>query len=495
MERFAEHIAHVDMDAFFVEVERCRRPELRAEAVVVAGLGGRGAVTSASYEARRCGVASGMPTVHARRLCPQARFLAPDHRAYSGASREVFAVFASFTPVVEPVSVDEAFLDIAGLRLSYSSPEEVGVGGAGGGAGAHRAAGFGGAGGQQAAGQAGQAGRRSPTACAWSRLGERRPFCTRRRVRAMWGVGEATHARLEELGVRTVGDLAALPRDLLERRLGQAVGGHLSDLAHARDEWPVEPGGPAKSISVEETFAVDLAGRAALEEELLRLADRLAGRLRTAGTAAHALSVQCASPTSPRSAGVTGSRLRWTPPRTCTTPASACWSGPGWVSRFLPEQRLPSCIDELKRLAEELYLPDAAITPLDITFLERCIYARFEFADLINGSEVEILSEHKGPDHLHKLSAEFLISCYRAGAQEHCPFPFPAPGFVIHLISSQRKGYCSALTLRPQPQIDPVHKPCLSVLGKEFGKLLSDLAVILMIRYPVCTRAPAVEHA
>ena len=126
VERFAEHIAHVDMDAFFVEVERRRRPELRGVAVVVAGLGGRGVATSASYEARACGVRSAMPTVHARRLCPQARFLAPDHRAYSAASEEAFAVFASFTPVVEPLSVDEAFLDIAGLRLSYPSPEEVG---------------------------------------------------------------------------------------------------------------------------------------------------------------------------------------------------------------------------------------------------------------------------------------------------------------------------------------------------------------------------------
>ncbi|MFH1330096.1 MAG: DNA polymerase IV [Actinomycetota bacterium] len=285
MERFAEHIAHVDMDAFFVEVELRRRPELRAEAVVVAGLGGRGVVTSASYEARRCGVGSGMPTVHARRLCPQGRFLAPDHRAYSAASREVFAVFASFTPLVEPVSVDEAFLDIAGLRLSYSSPEEVGQ--------ALRAAvrertglpaSVGLATAKLLAKLASRAAK--PDGVRLIPAGEEAAFLHPLPVRALWGVGEATHARLEELGVRTVGDLAGLPRDLLQRRLGRSVGGHLSDLARARDERPVEPGGPAKSISVEETFAVDLAGQPALEEELLRLADRLAGRLRAVGTAA-----------------------------------------------------------------------------------------------------------------------------------------------------------------------------------------------------------------
>lgn len=291
MERFAEHIAHVDMDAFFVEVERRRRPELRAEAVIVAGLGGRGVVTSASYEARRCGVGSGMPTVHARRLCPQAHFLAPDHRAYSAASQEVFAVFASFTPVVEPVSVDEAFLEIAGLRRSYSSPEEVGQ--------AVRAAvrertglpaSVGLAAGKLVAKLAGRAAK--PDGLLLVPAGEEAAFLHPLPVRSLWGVGEATHARLEGLGVRTVGDLAALPRDLLERRLGRVMGGHLSDLAHARDERPVEPGGPAKSVSVEETFAVDLAGRPALEEELLRLADRLAGRLRAAGTAAHTVSLK-----------------------------------------------------------------------------------------------------------------------------------------------------------------------------------------------------------
>jgi DNA polymerase-4 len=280
-----EHIAHVDMDAFFVEVERRRRPELQRVAVVVAGLGGRGVVSSASYEARRRGVGSGMPTAHAQRLCPDARFLAPDHHAYEEASREVLAVLESFTPVVEQVSVDEAFLEIGGLRLTYPSPTAVGE--------AIRSA------------VRAQTGLPASVGLATCKLiaklasraakpdglrlvaaGGEQAFLHPLPVRALWGVGEATYARLEELGVRTVGELAAVPRATLQRRLGEAMGAHLGDLAQARDDRPVVAGGPAKSISVEETYPADLSGRPSLEGELLRLADRLASRLRRAGVAA-----------------------------------------------------------------------------------------------------------------------------------------------------------------------------------------------------------------
>lgn len=289
--QFAEPIAHVDMDAFFVEVERRRRPELRRAAVVVAGLSGRGVVSSASYEARRRGVHSGMPTSHARRLCPHARFLAPDHHVYGEASRQVLEVLESFTPAVEQVSVDEAFLDIAGLRLSYPGPEAVGE--------AIRAA------------VRARVGLPASVGLATSKLiaklasraakpdglrlvpaGGEQAFLHPMPVRALWGVGEATYARLEELGVRTVGDLASLPRATLCTRLGEALGSHLADLAQARDQSPVMAGGPAKSISVEETFPADLSGRPALEAELLGLADRLASRLRRAGMAARTVALK-----------------------------------------------------------------------------------------------------------------------------------------------------------------------------------------------------------
>jgi DNA polymerase-4 len=287
----AEHIAHVDMDAFFVEVERRRRSELRRVAVVVAGLGGRGVVFSASYEARRRGVTSGMPTAHARRLCPQGRFLAPDHHAYEEASRRVLAVLESFTPVIEQISVDEAFLEIGGLRLTYPSPTAVGE--------AIRAA------------VRAQTGLPSSVGLATGKLlaklasrvakpdglclvpaGSEQAFLHPLPVRALWGVGEATYARLEQLGVRTVGELAALPRATLQRRVGEAMGAHLSDLAQARDDRPVVAGGPAKSISVEETYSADISGTPSLEAELLRLADRLASRLRRSGVAARTIALK-----------------------------------------------------------------------------------------------------------------------------------------------------------------------------------------------------------
>jgi DNA polymerase-4 len=288
---FAEHIAHVDMDAFFVEVERQRRPGLRRVPVVVAGLGGRGVVSSASYEARRSGVTSGMPTAQARRLCPQARFLAPDHGAYGDASRRVLEVLGSFSPVVEQISVDEAFLEIGGLRLRYSSPQAVGQ--------AIRSgvrertglpASVGLASSKLIAKLASRAAK--PDGLRLVPAGGEEAFLHPLPVRELWGVGEATYARLEELGVATIGELAALPRQVLQRRLGKTMGSHLSDLARGRDDRPVAPAGPAKSLSVEDTYPADLAGRPALEAQLLGLADRLASRLRRAGVAGHTVALK-----------------------------------------------------------------------------------------------------------------------------------------------------------------------------------------------------------
>ena len=282
MTAFDEHIAHVDMDAFFVEVERLGRPDLRRVAVVVGGLGTRGVVSSASYEARKCGVTSGMPIVQARRLCPKGRFLAPDHHAYRAASEAVFTVFGSFSPVVEPVSVDEAFIDIAGLRLVFDSPESV--------AQAVKVAvrlrtglpcSVGVASSKLIAKLASRAAK--PDGLLLVPGGTEKAFLHPMPVRALWGVGEATYARLEELGVRTVGDLAAYPRETLEGRLGRTLGGYLWNLANARDDRPVEPGGSVKSLSVEETFETDISGAPALEVELLRQADRLGSRLRGEG--------------------------------------------------------------------------------------------------------------------------------------------------------------------------------------------------------------------
>ncbi len=288
---FAEPFAHVDMDAFFVEVERLRHVELIGVPVVVAGLGRRGVVSSASYEARRRGVGSGMPTVHARRLCPQARFLAPDHGAYADASCQVFEVIYSFTPKVEPLSVDEAFLDIGGLRFCYDSPVAAGE--------AIRAALRGHTGLPASVGLAAikfiakMASREAkPAGVLLVPAGSETEFIHPMPVRDLWGVGEVTYARLEKLGVKTIGDIVSFPRATLERRLGVAVGSHVWDLAHARDDRQVELKGDRRSISVEHTYEQDISGSETLQAELLRHADHLATRLRRSAVAARTVTVK-----------------------------------------------------------------------------------------------------------------------------------------------------------------------------------------------------------
>ncbi len=279
MVAFLERIAHVDMDAFFVEVERLRRPELRGRAVLVGGAGPRSVVASASYEARSRGVRSGMPIAQARRLCPHAAVVPPEHSAYHTVSREIFAVLAGFSPILEEVSVDEAFLDLSGLGLLFSDPAvvadsirsevrtAVGLPCSVGVAGTKLVA-------KMASRDA------KPGGTLVVPAGTERNYLAPKPVRSLWGVGEATHARLEELGVVTIGDLAELPRSVLVRRLGNALGGMLSDLAAGIDERTVEPAGPARSISVEETYDVDLDDPDRIERELLGQADRLSSKLR-----------------------------------------------------------------------------------------------------------------------------------------------------------------------------------------------------------------------
>ena len=279
---FEERIAHVDMDAFFVEVERLRRPDLRGRAVVVGGVGPRSVVASASYEARRRGVHSAMPMIQARRLCPHLVVVVPDHDAYQAVSAEVFSVFEEFTPLVEAVSVDEAFLDIGGLRRHAATPAEVGE--------RIRLAI------RERLGLPCSVGLGTTKLVAKMASRDAKPdglfvvtaggelaYLHRKPVRALWGVGEATHARLEEIGVVTIGDLAALPREVLIRRLGGALGGHLADLAAGIDPRPVAPGEEIRSISVEETYDTDLGDVGRMHRELLAQADRLAARLHREG--------------------------------------------------------------------------------------------------------------------------------------------------------------------------------------------------------------------
>ncbi len=291
MESFREPILHVDMDAFFVEVERLRRPELRGVPVLVGGAGPRGVVAAASYEARRFGVGSAMPASQARRLCPGAVWVAPDHAEYGRVSRLVFEVLRSFTPLVEGLSIDEAFLDVAGLRRHYAAPVDV--------AAAVRErlrndlglpASVGVASTKFLAKLASEAAK--PDGLLVIPAGTELEFLHPLPVGALWGVGEATRRAVEAIGVATVGDLARLPVSLLERRLGAAAGRHLHDLAWNRDPRAVETGGEAKSISVEETYAADLTSPEEIDAELFAHCERLARRLRAAGVAARTVQLK-----------------------------------------------------------------------------------------------------------------------------------------------------------------------------------------------------------
>lgn len=291
MDRFAERFLHIDMDAFFVEVERKRDPSLVGVPVIVGGLGRRGVVASASYEARALGVRSAMPIGEARRLCPRGRYLPPTHGVYGEVSRQVFAIFQSFTPLVEGLSVDEAFLDIAGLRLHYESPAAAG----------HELrrlvrdqldlpASVGISAVKFVSKLASDAAK--PDGLLVVPAGEELEFLHPMPVRRLWGVGEATRATLEGLGVETVGDLAAVPESVLVKRIGPSLAQHLTRLAAAIDPRPVSPGEGAKSVSVEETYETDLSDGAEIQRALLRLCNRLSLRLHRSRLAGHTVSLK-----------------------------------------------------------------------------------------------------------------------------------------------------------------------------------------------------------
>ena len=281
---------HVDMDAFFASVELRRRPELRGQPVVVGGIGDRGVVAAASYEARVFGIHSAMPSTRARRLCPHAVFLPGDHAHYAEVSRAVMAILRDVTPWVEPLSLDEAFLDVRGALHGENRAAEI--------AAAIRARVLGE---QQLTCSVGVATnkflaklateRAKPTASPGGptfgsgvcvvEAGTELDFLHPMPVRDLWGVGPATGRRLSSMGIETIGDLAAQPRHRIEAGLGKAAGTHLHALSLARDDRPVVTGQELKSIGHEETFARDLHTHDDLRPPLMRMADAVAARLRS----------------------------------------------------------------------------------------------------------------------------------------------------------------------------------------------------------------------
>ena len=277
-------ILHVDMDAFFASVEVRDAPELRGKPVLVGGAGKRGVVAAASYEARKFGCHSAQPMGQALRLCPQAIVIHPRHDAYAAASAQVFEIFERFSPLVEGLSIDEAFIDLAGTERLWGAPRAA--------AEAIRAAVFAETRLTCSVGIASvkflakiASGMNKPDGLTEIALGEELEFITPLPIGALWGVGPRTRERLEGRGIRTVGDLRALGEATMIQWFG-AHGQHLYRLSNAQDDRAVIPDVAAKSISSEDTYATDLVGVEELRRRLLSQATRVADRLVAQGVRA-----------------------------------------------------------------------------------------------------------------------------------------------------------------------------------------------------------------
>jgi DNA polymerase-4 len=288
-------ILHVDMDAFYASVEERDDPSLAGRPVGVGGPAhGRGVIASCNYAARRYGVRSAMPTAEALRLCPELRLVAPDFSKYTAESRKIMVIFRSYTPLVEPLSLDEAFLDVSGCELACGGPVEIG-----------RAikrdilaetglvASVGVASSKFLAKLASDMDK--PDGFRVIRPEEVTAVLAPLPVSRIYGVGPRTAKRLEALGISTIGDLAAREREEVLRRFG-ATGAWIHDLAHGIDARRVTARREEKSYSQERTFPRDVHGREELRLRLLEFCEELAYRLRDSGLRARTVSIKARYP-------------------------------------------------------------------------------------------------------------------------------------------------------------------------------------------------------
>ena len=289
--RPSEPILHVDLDAFYASVEVLKDPSLRGKPVIVGGAGPRGVVASASYEARRSGVHSAMPGVRARRLCPDGVFLPADFEAYRAHSNRFREVLLAHTPLVEPIALDEAFLDVGGATSLFGAPAEIG-------AKIRREV-------EAEVGVTCSVGVAptkfvaklasdgcKPDGILVVAVAEVMAFLEPLPVGRLWGVGEKTGEVLSRMAVRTIGDLGRTPVTILERLLGEQSARHLSALAHGIDERDVVPYEAPKSVGHEETFEHDLDDDEEILRELLALSRRVASRLRADGYRARTVTLK-----------------------------------------------------------------------------------------------------------------------------------------------------------------------------------------------------------
>ena len=284
-------ILHVDMDAFFAAIEQREHPEYRGKPVIVGGLSSRGVVSTASYEARQSGVHSAMPMETARRRCPDGIFVQGSYALYAAVSAEIFAIFRRYSPLVEPLSIDEAFLDVTGMELLTPSPRDY----------AEKlkaeilqktalVASVGIAPNKFLAKLASDL--EKPDGLVEIRAEEAAALLAPLSVRRLWGVGKRTEEKLAALGLKTIGDMQRADEKRLARAVGIRAAHALKALSFGRDDRSVEPDREAKSIGKEVTFERDLESPEEAERALLALAEKVGWRLRLAGVSARTIQLK-----------------------------------------------------------------------------------------------------------------------------------------------------------------------------------------------------------